>query len=357
MILRELEAVNADIIALQEVTAAALNYFLASKWANGYLCSHPISPSTPPKKQQQGKTTSAASSASPGSLVPLPISFDAYGTVLFARRSLSPITFCEQPFVKSLLQRRLVWATLTLFGKEIVAFSAHLESLPVGEKARQHQLRQMSDIAANLSSTAILVFMGDTNFCREEEKFVPGWRDAWLTTTEERPPSATYDDNEVGDLLEMALRDDLEESRVKGFTFDGLLNKNADCFRSRIDRIYYSVGAKAASGAEWSSLLKMHNFALFGLEACEIEPVPEILLHVGDSAIYVLSSDDDEEAPAAVTATTTHETKSSSNEVFLPLDTLGLLSPYKAGDTKKRCHPSDHFGISVFLTVEKQATK
>jgi hypothetical protein len=244
-----------------------------------------------------------------------------------------------------------VWASLKLSGKEIVVFSAHLESLPVGEKFRQLQLQQMKDIAANLSTTALVVYLGDTNFCREEEKFILGWRDAWLTTTAERPPSTVYDNQEVGDLLEMALRDDAEESRVKGFTFDGLLNKNADCFRSRIDRVYYTVGSspgKATQDADWS-FLKVHNFSLFGLEACEIEPVPESLRSIGDNSINVLSSDDEEEderkAPPSTSVSApakpanTYESKSSSAiEVFLPLDMLGL-SPYKADDTKKKMSP------------------
>lgn len=195
----ELERIDADVLALQEVTRASLDFLLRSPWSSHYISSH------------------------------RPDSLGRYGTVLFVRNSLAAgleaSLFSSRPFEVTLMGREMVTACLP--GVRI--YATHLESLGGREKVRRHQMREIEVEAAMVPEQAV-IFMADTNFCSSSEHFGGDdggsarekWLDAWEQTAAERS-TQTWPGFDA----------------EHGFTFDSKLNTHVKSYRTRIDRIYY----------------------------------------------------------------------------------------------------------------------
>lgn len=144
-----LEACDADLIALQEVTPASLEQIMRTAWV---------------------RRSYTLSDLSGGSV-------DPYGVLLLSRL---PITSWSAYPLPTAMGRQLITATATINNTPLTCAAVHLESTEYSAPTRAKQLARIMPV---LEPAPHVIFMGDFNFCssweKENEQLDPRYLDLW----------------------------------------------------------------------------------------------------------------------------------------------------------------------------------
>lgn len=186
-VLEILASLNADLIALQEVTAPSLGIILAQPWV-----------------RERYRVSDARGNT-----------FLDYGVILLSR--IPPLRMARHAF-PSVMGRYLLAADFEINGAPLRVATTHLESLRHSAETRSAQLNLSFQL---LKQAPHAVMMGDFNFCaswKENHAIDPAYRDLWPALRGSEP--GYTEDTDINRMRRQLKR---EEKKVR---FDRILLKS-----------------------------------------------------------------------------------------------------------------------------------